>query len=161
MKASNKEIKDSVIANIRKDMAEFGINEFELRERISVRLDTEQFNFKEDESVWMQKQDKAPFVCEVYFDDCWCCDLHESDSHTQLIKKYFNGFLRGYELNKIRLNRFLAEIQDAQTVKEEKEAEKKAIDALPNSTPEEKIAKEIVIEIAQEKNADPHSTTTT
>lgn len=161
MTPQNKEIKDSVIMNIRRDMADFGIDEIELRTRITVKLDTEQFNFKEDESVWLQKRDKAPFVCEVYFDDCWCCDLHESDSHPQLVQKFFTGFEKGYESGKIRLNRFLAEIQDAQEEKDKKDAEKKALDSLPSSTPEEKIAKEIVTEIAQEKNADPHSTTTT
>lgn len=161
MTPQNKEIKDSVIMNIRRDMADFGIDEIELRTRITVKLDTEQFNFKEDESVWLQKRDKAPFVCEVYFDDCWCCDLHESDSHPQLVQKFFTGFEKGYESGKIRLNRFLAEIQDAQEEKDKKDAEKKAVDSLPSSTPEEKIAKEIVTEIVQEKNANPHPTTTT
>lgn len=153
MKTMNAEIKDSVITNIRKDMADFGLDEIELRNRITVKLDTEQFNFKEDESVWLQKREKAPFVCEVYFDDCWCCDLHEHDTHPQLIKKFFTGFQKGYDVGKIRLNRFLAEIEDAQIEKDKKDAEKKAIDALPSATPEEKMAKEIVKEIAQEKNA--------
>lgn len=161
MKSNSKEIKDAVIMNIRRDMADFGIHEIELRERITVKLDIDQFNYKEDESVWMQKRDKAPFVCEVYFDNYWCCDLHESDSHERLIEKFFTGFEKGYISGKIRLNRFLAELQDVQEEKDRKEAEKKAIDALPASTPEEKIAKEIVTEIAQEKNANPHSTTTT
>lgn len=157
MKALSTEIKDAVIMNIKKDMADFGIDEIELRQRITVKLDTEQFNYKEDESVWLQKKDKAPFVCEVYFDECWCCDLHESDSHSKLISKFFTGFQKGYENGRIRLNRFLAEIQDAQEAKDKKDAEKKAIESLPASTPEEKISKEIVKEIIQEKNA--HSAT--
>lgn len=159
MKAQNAQIKSSVIANIRRDMADFGIGDIELLERISVRLDTEQFNFKEDESVWLQKREKAPFVCEVYFDNCWCCDLHETDSHEKLREKFFKGFLKGYELKRIRLNRFLAELEDARIEKEQKEAEKKAIDSLPSTTPEEKIAKQIVTEIVQEKNA-PSTTAT-
>lgn len=161
MKALSTEIKDAVIVNIRRDMASFGIDEIELRQRITVKLDTDQFNYKEDESVWLQKREKAPFVCEVYFDDCWCCDLHQTDSHHKLIEKFFKGFEKGYDSGKIRLNRFLAEIQDAQETKDKKDAEKKALDSLPSSTPEEKIAKEIVTEIVQEKNADPHSTATT
>lgn len=159
MKALSPEIKDAVIMNIKKDMADFGIDEIELRQRITVKLDTEQFNYKEDESVWLQKRDKAPFVCEVYFDECWCCDLHESDSHSKLISKFFTGFQKGYENGRIRLNRFLAEIQDAQEAKDKKDAEKKAIESLPASTPEEKISKEIVKEIIQENNA--HSATAT
>lgn len=164
MITQSKEIKDAVILNIRLDMADFGLSELELRERVSVKLDTEQFNFKEDESVWMQKRGKAPFVCEVYFDDVWCCDLHEGDTHLQMITKFLQGFLKGYELGQIRLNRFLALIDAEKEKKAEKdalEAEKKAIEALPTATPEEKIAKEIVKEIAQEKNASPHPTTTT
>lgn len=153
MKSSNKEIKDALVLNIRKDMADFGIDELELRSRITLKLDTEQFKASEDESVWLQKKDQAPFVCEVYFDDCWCCDLHEHDSHAQLVKKFFTGFQKGYEVGKIRLNRFLAELEDARIEKEQKEEEKKAIADLPSSTPEEKMAKEIVQEIAEEKNA--------
>lgn len=164
MITQNQEIKDAVIKNIRLDMADFGLSELELRERVTVKLDTDQFNFKEDESVWKQKRGKAPFVCEVYFDDVWCCDIHEHDTHLHMMEKFFKGFLKGYELGKIRLNRFLAQLdaeKEAEAEKDAKQAEKKAIEALPSSTPEEKIAKEIVKEIAQEKNASPHSTTTT
>lgn len=156
MKAQHKAIKDSVIKNIRLDMADFGLGEIELIERVSVRLDTDQFNFKEDESVWMQKRGKAPFVCEVYFDDVFICDLHEHDTHLRLMKKFLKGFLKGYESGRIRLNRFLAIIEaekEAIAVKEAKEAEIKAIESLPGSTPEEKIAKDIVKEIAKENNA--------
>ena len=151
-KAQEQQIKDSVILNIRKDMADFGIAELELRERITVKLDVVQFNVKEDESVWLQSKGKAPFVCEVYFDDVWCCDLHEADNHEKLTEKYFKGFLKGYESGKIRLNRFLAQIADEQEAKSIKEAKKKVVDAMPSSTPEEKIAKEVVKEIVQEDN---------
>ena len=151
--SQEQQIKDSVILNIRRDMADFGITELELRERIAVKLDVVQFNVKEDESVWLQDKGKAPFVCEVYFDAVWCCDLHESDSHAKLAEKYFNGFLKGYESGKIRLNRFLAQIADEQEAKSIKEAKKKVVDAMPSSTPEEKIAKEVVKEIVQEDNA--------
>ena len=151
--SQEQQIKDSVILNIRKDMADFGIDELELRTRITVKLDTVQFNAKEDESVWLQDKGKAPFVCEVYFDDVWCCDLHESDSHAKLTKKYFDGFLKGYESGKIRLNRFLAQIADEQEAKLIKEAEKKVVDELPSNTPEEKIAKQVIKEIIKENNA--------
>ena len=134
-------------------MDDFGITELELRERITVKLDVVQFNAKEDESVWLQSKGKAPFVCEVYFDAVWCCDLHESDSHEKLTKKYFNGFLKGYESGKIRLNRYLAQIADEQEAKSIKEAKKKVVDAMPSSNPEEKIAKQVVKEIVQEDNA--------
>jgi len=150
--SQEKQIKDLVILNIRKDMADFGIAEPELRERITVKLDIVQFNVKEDESVWLQDKGKAPFVCEVYFDAVWCCDLHESDSHEKLIKKYFRGFLKGYESGKIRLNRFLAQLADEQEAKSIKEAKKGVVDAMASSTPEEKIAKEIVKEIVKENN---------
>jgi len=151
--SQEKQIKDLVILNIRKDMADFGITELELRERITVKLDVVQFNFKEDESVWLQAKGKAPFVCEVYFDAIWCCDLHESDSHEKLIKKFFNGFENGYNSGKIRLNRFLAQIAYELEAKSIKEAKKKVVDAMPSSTPEEKIAKEVIKELVQEDNA--------
>jgi hypothetical protein len=148
MKAQHKAIKDNIIKNIRLDMADFGLGELELIERVTVKLDTDQFNYKEDESVWMQKRGKAPFV--------FICDLHEHDTHLRLMKKFLKGFLKGYESGRIRLNRFLAIIEaekEAIAVKEAKEAEIKAIESLPQSTPEEKIAKDIVKEIAKENNA--------
>lgn len=155
MKAKNAEIRNAVIENVKRDLADFGIDELELRQRLTVKLDTEQFNYKEDESVWLQKRNKAPFVCEVYFDSCWCCDLHETDTHEKLRLKFFQGFQKGYDTKKIRLNRFLAELEDERIEKEKKEAEKKAIADLPETTPEEKIAKDIVKEIAEEQNEHP------
>ena len=55
-----KETKEKVVYNLRKDMAQFGINELELDERITVLYDEHHFNPKEDESVWLQKKGKAP-----------------------------------------------------------------------------------------------------
>lgn len=141
-------------------MEDFGIGEIELIERITVKLDTEQFNPKEDESVWLQKKGSAPFVCEVYFDNVWVCDIHEQYSHEKFREVYFKGFLKGYEAGKIRLNAFLAHLED---LKEEAEAEQKKKDieqkvkALPSATPEEKISKEIITEIVKEQHA-PTST---
>lgn len=156
----SKQVKKQVIENIKKDMTDFGITQVELEKRITVRLDTDQFDAKEDESVWMQKKGKAPFVCEVYFDNVWICDLHESDTHEKLKVKYFKGFLKAYENNKIRLNLLLG----VQLDEMEKEAQKqakleldKSISDLPTATPEEKMAKDIVKEIVEEKNETPAS----
>jgi hypothetical protein len=161
----NQSVKDAVIQNIRRSMADFGINEFELLERITVKLDAEQFKWKEDESVWLQKKDKAPKVCEVYFDNVWCCDLYETDTHHRVLEKFFKGFEKGYALGKIRLNKFLATIEaekEKQAEIDKKAAQKKAIESIPTTTPEEKVAKEIVKEIVQEgQNADPHPTAST
>lgn len=162
MKSSqNTQIKREVIENIKSDMTTFGITELELLKRLSVVLDVEQFNAKEDESVWLQKVGKAPFVCEVYFDRVWMCDLHESDSHTKLKHKFFKGFLSAYEANKIRLNQLLgvqlAEMKKEAVEKADKEL-KKSIEALPTATPEEKIAKSIVKEIIEEKTNETPST---
>ncbi len=160
---NNRNAKDFVVKNIEKDIADFGISELELRSRITVKLDIEQFNYKEDESVWKQKKEKTYKVAEVYFDDVWCCDMDERDIATSLNLKFFRGFLRGYESGKIRLNRFLASLEDekqAQIVKDKKDEEKRKIDSLPQSTPEEKAAKEIIKEIVKEDNEKPLNSTT-
>lgn len=163
MNSQSNEIKAKVIENIRADMADFGIGEFELLERISVRLDVDQFNSSEDESVWLQKKGKAPFVCEVYFDNVWMCDLHETDTHLKLMEKYLKGFLNAYENNRIRLNRLLGVQLDEMEKAAQKAAKEeldKSLKDLPTATPEEKMAKEIVQEIVEEKTNETHTTTT-
>ncbi len=150
--------KKRVVGAIKKDMGDFGINEIELEKRITIKLDVEQFDFKEDESVWRQKRGYLPNVCEVYFDDVWCCDLKETDYDQAIVNRFFQGFQKGYDSGKIRLNKFLAEIEDekkAQEAKDAKRDEIEAIESLPASTPEERISKEIVKEIVKENNAQP------
>lgn len=162
MKSQNAEIKKQVIENIKADMSTFGIADFELINRITVKLDTEQFKASEDESVWLQKEGKAPFVCEVYFDNVWMCDLHESDSHNKLKHKFFKGFLSAYESNKIRLNQLLGVQLDEmknEAVRQANKELKQSIEALPTSTPEEKMSKEIVKEIVEEKQNDTSTPT--
>lgn len=151
----SKQIKKQVIENIKKDMSDFGINQVDLEKRITVKLDVDQFDAKEDESVWLQKKGRAPFVCEVYFDSVHMCDLHESDTHEKLKAKYFKGFLKAYENNKIRLNLLLGVQLDEMEKEAQKQARKeldKSISDLPTATPVEKMAKEIVKEIVEEKN---------
>jgi hypothetical protein len=151
----NKTIKESVVNYLAKDMASFAIKKEELFDRITIRLDEEQFNYKEDESVWKQKRDLSPKICEVYFDDVWCCDLTELDRREEVVLKFFKGFLKGYELGKIRLNRFLTKLEEEKEEEEKKrtkQRKKEFIDKLPTSTPEEKLAKEIIKELDKEKN---------
>ena len=154
MKAQNKQVKDKVIENIKNDMASFGISQQELKDRIKIVLDTEQFNAKVDESVWRQKKGDAPFVCEVYFDNVWMCDLYETHTHTMLRMNFLKGFDHAYSNNKIRLNRLLGiQIDEMERTARElarKELNQK-IEALPESTPEQKASKEIIKEIAKDE----------
>lgn len=146
-------LKEDVVRNIKKDLGDFGLSEVEINDRITVIRDTEQFKASEDESVWLQKKYKAPWVAEVYFDMVWCCDLYETDNHNQMLTKFFKGFLKGYESGKIRLNRFLAQIadeQEAQRIKDQAEKQDKALEALPENTLEDKLAKDVVREIVKE-----------
>ena len=150
-----KETKEKVVYNLRKDMAQFGINELELDERITVLYDEHHFNPKEDESVWLQKKGKAPKVCEIYFDDIWCCDLHQEDTHTKFILKFLKGFLKGYESGKIRLNRELAIAEEEAKKAAEKQADKeliKSIEDLPENSVEDKLSKDIIKEIKKDED---------
>jgi hypothetical protein len=150
----------AVVQSLETDMRDFGISPIELVERITVLMDTDHFNFKEDSSVWLQKRGKSPWVCEVYFDETWCCDLYESDSKDKLRNKFFKGFLKGYNKGKIRLNKQKAlledEIAEAKKQSDERDLKKKIAD-LPTSTPDEKMAKDIIKEIHEEKDAQPIS----
>ena len=158
MKSSkNTQIKRGVIENIKLDMANFGIGDVELLKRITVKLDTEQFKSKEDESVFLQKIGKAPFVCEVYFDKVFICDLHETDTHEILRVKFFKGFDKAYDKELIGINQMLGikkqEMEDY-SKKQAKRALKEQISMLPEATPEQKISKNIIKEIAKEKDAE-------
>jgi hypothetical protein len=156
MKPQNQQIKLKVIENIRKDMADFGLSEYDLKDRISIKLDTEQFNADVDESVWKQKKELIPFVCEVYFDNVWMCDLYETHTHSMLKLNFLKGFERAYSNDKIRLNRLLGvqldEMERTARAMARKELKDK-IEALPESTPEEKASKDIIKEIAKDEDA--------
>lgn len=155
MTSQSQQVKKAVIENIKRDMASFGILDDELNRRVTVRMDVDQFDSNEDESVWLQKKGKAPFVCEVYFDNVWMCDLHESASHHKLRQQFFTGFLNAYENNRIRLNQLLGIQLDEMEQAAKKQAQKefdKSISDLPESTPDEKASKEIIKELVKEKN---------
>lgn len=157
-------LRERIVSTLEKDLADFGLTELEARGRIKVVFDTEQFNYKEDESVWAQYRERKPWVCEVYFDDVWCCDMKLTDSADKLRNIFFKGFERGYDSGKIRLNRFLASLEaeeEAWLIKGKKEDEKKKIESLPEATPEERVAKEIIKEIAKENDETPINSATT
>lgn len=135
-------------------MAQFGLDEKELKKRITVIFDEHHFNFKEDSYVWSQKRDLIHKTAEIYFDDQWICDFHTSDTPTQLTLKYFKGFLKAYEEKKIRLNLEVKKLEDELFDKAIKDRKKEALDKvkqLPDSTVEQRISKEVVKELVQEK----------
>ena len=151
----NKQIKETIVDCIASDIGDFGIDKFELALRTTVKLDEEQFNPNEDEGVWLQKKDKTAKVCEVYFDNVWCCDVKSTDIKTSIRIKYFRGFLKGYESGRIRLNRFLATIEaekEEAAFKQIKIDRDNIIENLPTTTPEEKMSKSIIREIALEND---------
>ena len=151
----NKQIKETIVDCIASDIGDFGIEKFELALRTTVKLDEEQFNPNEDEGVWLQKKGKAAKVCEVYFDNVWCCDVKSTDIKTSIRIKYFRGFLKGYESGRIRLNRFLATIEaekEEAAFKQIKIDRDNIIENLPTTTPEEKMSKSIIREIALEND---------
>jgi len=151
----NKQIKETIVDCIASDIGDFGIEKFELALRTTVKLDEEQFNPNEDEGVWLQKRGKTAKVCEVYFDNVWCCDVKSTDIKTSIRIKYFRGFLKGYESGKIRLNRFLATIEaekEEAAFKQIKIDRDNIIENLPTATPEEKMSKSIIREIALEND---------
>lgn len=157
-------VRERIISALESDLADFGLPNLEVRGRIKVVFDMEQFNAKEDESVWVQLREKRPWVCEVYFDDVWCCDMKLTDTPEKLRNMFFKGFERGYDSGKIRLNRFLASLEaekDAYIIGQKKADEKRVIDNLPERSPEERIAKDIIKEIAKENDANALNSTPT
>lgn len=68
------------------------------RERVTVRADLDTFNYKEDVFVWGQKRDKIPRVFQVYVDGIHVCYLSEDLSKQQVLRDFWQGFLKAYQL---------------------------------------------------------------
>lgn len=123
---------------------------FDLTDRITVRADVNQFNYKEDESVWKQAREKAPHYMELYWDDVWICDFNEKELIEATVHKFLVGFRNAYESDQVHL-------QSPSEFKEQKERDhldeqvKKIKAEMSEKTTEDKLAKKAVVELLEEK----------
>lgn len=116
---------------------------FSLIGRLRIDAELEKYRWKEDESVWAQKRDKAPLQYEVYFDTEFVCFFGLEDSQDQAYLKVMEALLKLYKDKKIYWNKVLYEVN-----KPEEKTETKLPEA---TTPEEKIVKETFKRIRSKK----------
>ena len=123
---------------------------FDLTDRITIKADVNQFNYKEDESVWNQAREKAPNYMELYWDGVWLCDFNERELMEATIHKFWVGFNNAYTSGQISM-------QSPKEVKEQVERDelaeqvKKIKQEMSEKTPEDRIAKETILEVLEEK----------
>lgn len=132
---------------------EFDIN------RVTVWADTDTFRYKDDEYVWKQKREKVDNVYAVYIDSIFICYLTEHLKPQELLKSFWEGFLKAYNLEdndsrKLWLDKTTYEKkrqeQRAKELKRKKEIEK-AIKDKPVKTEVQAQAKEIALDVVKKQ----------
>lgn len=129
---------------------------YNLKKRVYVTTDIEMFMWREDESVWNQKREKAPRYYTVYFDNEFICGFSEADSLEKAMLEWWKGFKRAYEDKLVDLDEQKSKQLKAFREQQQEELKKdlaKKIDALPNQTETQKIAKEVIKRVATKKPA--------
>lgn len=120
---------------------------YNLKKRVQIHTDIEMFLWKEDESVWKQKRDKAPKYYTVYFDDEFICGFSEADVLEKVMLEWWKGFKKAYKDRLVDLDedksKLLKETRRLE-LQAQADASKKVIDSLPDETPTQKLAKEVI-----------------
>lgn len=129
-------------------------NSYNLNKRVYITSDIEMFRWREDESVWRQKREKAPHYYTVYFDNEYICGFSESDPLEKAMLEWWKGFKKAYQDGLIDLDevksRELQQKRELELKQAKKEAEMK-IEKLPEQTETQKIAKEVIKRVARKK----------
>ena len=123
---------------------------FDLKDRISVRADVNQFKAKEDESVWLQAKGRAPNYLEVYWDDVWLFDFSDNDSRASVILKFWTGFKNAFESGQIHLYT-PTEMQETAQKDRLDELVRQAQRDMSEKTESDRIAKQVVLDVLEEK----------
>jgi len=132
-------------------------------ERIVIIADVEMFNPKEDKYIFAQKKGDAPLCFQVYLDGVFISLFYDRNPKLsqELVQKaavlaFWKGLHQAYKDGRVHLvsPQLRADIEqqektDALAVKEK---QKKKINSLPESTPVQKMAKQIVKNVAKKGN---------
>lgn len=127
---------------------------YNLKNRVYITSDIEMFMWREDESVWKQKREKAPHYYTVYFDNEFICGFSEADPIEKAMLEWWKGFKKAYQDKLVDLDELkyiaLKESRDQQQKQLKTELDKK-LDNLPAQTETQKIAKEVIKRVAHKK----------
>lgn len=119
----------------------------DLPSRFDVFPDTLIYNRNEDPYVFDQAKGKVPEYFTVYFDGVYICGFGTDEPQERIDFQFWKGISEAYKSNKIRFNKGLAEkmrLEQEQQILEAKLETDKRIDALPESTPTQKMAKQVI-----------------
>lgn len=109
--------------------------------RVKVLSDLLLFKPKEDISVWRQKTGTAPEYFTVYFDDEYICGFNDQESVDYAVLSFWKGFKQAYEAGTIHLDPNYKEPVVVKPAKKKRKA----------TTPEEKMAEQIVEKLTNER----------
>lgn len=149
MKTLSESLTDFFIQEIKNEFR------FPLEGRLQILADVDHYKASEDHSVWLQKQQKAPEMAEVYWDGEWIMDFQLDTEKSIIFAIFWNGFYKAYEQNRIRLNQGLAdtEFKDINVMIESNKKK------LPKpQTALEKEAEKIIAEIKEDSNGTQDAT---
>lgn len=142
-------IKDQFLQLIRKDFNP----KLEIEKRILMISDLEMFRKGEDKYIWAQSKGKTAEVYQIYFDNEFICSFKTDDIMPAVVLMFWKGFKDKYKKGMIRLDPLWKKKQEEELEKEIKKAKKakrkKELKESKATTPEEKMAKDIVIKMEE------------
>lgn len=120
--------------------------DFDIKDRIDVRADPNQFKYLADPSVYAQVRQGASTYFEVYWDGVWVCDFDEEVHYLELERRFFTAFTELYEQDKVSFNEPLDDYERV----DKHEEKMKEVKKMSEATPEEQIAKQAITEVIKE-----------
>lgn len=154
-----KEVKDTFVKHYSSSLAHSlslppeDFKKVDFENRLDVIPDTLMYN-REDPYVWGQDRGKLAEYFTVYFDGVFICGFDTNTPQAKLDRDFWKGIRDAYKSQKIRFNKGLAEKlkkeQDDQIKQAKLEADKR-LAALPESTPVQRMAKEVIRKVKNDR----------
>jgi len=122
---------------------------FSLVDRLHIAPEVAMYRSGENEEIWLQTK-TGDYVYQVHFDGEFLCWVKRSEGLEVAYYNVLKGLLKSYEERKIYWNKELYEIEK-QKLRDHKKYEDDKLNAMPETTPEEKIVKETFKRIKKSK----------
>jgi hypothetical protein len=115
--------------------------------RLRVESDLDVFNPKEDKYIWAMKRGEVSRYFSVYFDDVFVVGFEDTELPEATFLRFFRALRDLSVKGEIILDKHKKDAEDIikqELGKIERSEKKKRIDDLPESTKEQKMAKEVI-----------------
>jgi hypothetical protein len=128
--------------------------DFDVKKRISIRSDMNQYNSTIDEGVWEQGKGIRPHYYELYWDDVWICDFTDRMNGAAVLLKFLEGFKNAYEDDQITLHELADwEMDKRLTAEDELTKEIQEMEKEKSVEYTDNIARQVIIETLKDKRA--------